>query len=132
MKKTLFGFGLLFAAVGAFASPKGFTIVGTDNTGATWSYDATKTKDLVLERPKRDNPSEMAHLPVTVFYVAIDMGDRHAEGYGAALCKVPGLAVFSPDPSYDYSDLHPDELRLQKWAPEEVPAQMLSHVCAHQ
>jgi hypothetical protein len=128
MKQVVFALGLALAlglglaSLSAFAAPKGFTVIGVDETGTTWSIDETKTTDLVLEKGN-------SKLPVRVFYVSIDQGERHAEGYSAAICSHPGSAMFTGDPTYDYKDLHPMEYRLQQWAEGEVPFQMLAKVC---
>jgi hypothetical protein len=122
MKKLVFAVGLALASISAFAVPKGFTVIGVDETGSTWSVDETKTKNLVLEKGN-------SKLPVTVFYLAIDQGPRHNEGYAAAICSHPGSAMFTSDPQYDYEDLHPMEYRLQQWAEGEVPFAMLQKVC---
>jgi len=123
MKKIILAVGLALASISAFAVPKGFTVIGIDETGSTWSIDETKTKDLVLQKGN-------SKLPVTVFYVSIDQGPRHNEGYAAAICDHPGAAMFTGDPGYDYEDLHPMEYRLQQWASTEVPFQMLKKVCS--
>lgn len=97
-------------------------IVGIDSTKTTWAYNPSSVKNLVIQRGNEK-------LPVTVFYLFADQGSNHSEGYGAAICQRPGMALFTSEPQYDYSDLHPEDTRTQQWVPGEVQFQMLHEVC---